>query len=135
MTDLLTALQSAEQGSRELDAAVWYACFEPDVEHFGIHVEQTEQGPREVLTCELGSKWADDVGHYTTSTDAALALVERVVGAGDFTYRLTSDYGGYYAAELRIDSNPAKPVVVKETGDTMPLALVIALVRAKEGAA
>ena len=78
-TPLITRLEEAAEGSRELDAAIWYAVHEPDVDYPGIRTEQTEQGPREVLTCELGSKWADDVGHVTTSLDAALALAERVL--------------------------------------------------------
>ena len=78
-TPLITRLEEAAEGSRELDAAIWYAVHEPDVDYPGIRTEQTEQGPREVLTCELGSKWADDVGRYTTSLDAALALAKRVL--------------------------------------------------------
>lgn len=89
--ELVARLEAAEAGSRELDGAVWYAVFEPDVEHGSLHVEQTEQGPREVLTCELGSKWADDVGPYTTSLDAALALAERVLPGWSWTLHSPRD--------------------------------------------
>ncbi len=87
MTDLIARLEAAEAGSRELDGEVWYAVHEPDVEHGALHIEQTDQGPIEVLTCELGSKYADCVENYTTSLDAALALAERML-PGDRTIGL-----------------------------------------------
>lgn len=126
MEDLIKPLEAAEVGSRELDGAVWYAIHEPDVDHGCLHVEQTEQGPVEVLTCELGSKYADCVGNYTTSLDAALALAERVLPG--WVYMLVNDYCGYFRAEL---VRPESSAVTSVAG-TMPLALCIAILRAKQ---
>lgn len=115
--DLIDRLEKAAAGSRELDGAVWYAVFEPDVDHGCLHVEQTEQGPREVLTCELGSKWADDVGHYTTCLDAALALAEWVGLDG---------WNSLYAAMMSWKAHDPRGPVSR----TLPLALCIAVLRA-----
>ena len=71
---LIERLEAAGEGSRELDGAVWYAVHEPDVEHGCLHVEQTEQGPVEVLTCELGSKYADHVAVVQQLHDAGLDI-------------------------------------------------------------
>lgn len=78
ITSLIEKLEGAEVGSRELDGEIWYALHEPDVDYGALHIEQTEQGPIEVLTCELGSKYADCVDKYTTNLDAAMTLAERV---------------------------------------------------------
>ena len=126
MDDLITRLEEAAEGSRELDAAIWYAVHEPDVDYPGIRTEQTEQGPREVLTCELGSKWADDVGRYTTSIDEAIALARRVLP-------------GLYMWNVEFDDEPtgtpaSARVYAKTDGrgaaPTPALALCIAILRA-----
>jgi hypothetical protein len=120
-TPLITRLEEAAEGSRELDAAIWYAVHEPDVDYPGIRTEQTEQGPREVLTCELGSKWADDVGHVTTSLDAALALAERVLPGWDFIVGRTN--GGL---TIHAQVGPGE----MQFGNTPALALCAAILRA-----
>ena len=116
-TPLITRLEEAAEGSRELDAAIWYAVHEPDVDYPGIRTEQTEQGPREVLTCELGSKWADDVGRYTTSLDAAFALAGRVGLDG---------WNTLYAAMMNWKAHDPRGPLSK----TLPLALCLAILKA-----
>lgn len=122
MTDLITKLEEAGEGSRELDGAVWYAIHEPDVEHGCLHVEQTEQGPLEVLTCELGSKYADCVGHYTTSPDAALALAERVCPEAEVIALSRTKSGGWGAG---VNGRVCR-------ASTPALALCAAILRASE---
>lgn len=68
----------------------------------------------------------DDVPPVTTSLDAALALVERVLPG--WVYMLVNDHGGYNRAEL----NEPGGRTVKAIADTMPLALCIAVLKAKE---
>lgn len=135
MLELIERLEKAEAGSRELDGAVWYAAFEPDVEHGCLHVEQTEQGPREVLTCELGSKWADDVGPYTTSLDAALALAERVLPDHDWSVGCLpvsddADHEEHHHFGALLYSRYTKPYDALGHGATPALALCIAILRA-----
>lgn len=119
---LIERIEAAEVGSRELDGAVWFALFEPDVDYGYLHVEQTEQGPREALTCELGSKWADGVGAYTTSIDAAVALAGRVLGHdGIGLCRTANGWEAWVGGrEAYLTSYP-----------TPALALVAAILRAK----
>ncbi|HEV7352545.1 MAG TPA: hypothetical protein VGN74_05390 [Brevundimonas sp.] len=124
---LIERIEAAEVGSRELDGAVWFALFEPDVNHGALHVEQTEEGPREALTCELGSKWADDVGHYTTSIDAAVGLAERVLPGWVITLEIAGSGQAYL-----YHPDPCGPTI-KTLGKTPALALVAAILRAKEG--
>ena len=128
MTDLIKRLEEAEAGSRELDATLWYAIHEPDVDYPGIRTEQTEQGPREVLTCELGSKWADDVGRYTTSLDAALALAERVI-----SQRGPIELSICGSAQAVIHHNdPCGNPLAMVYGNTPALALCIAVLKATD---
>lgn len=129
-TDLITKLEEAGEGSRELAGAVWYAVHEPDVDHGCLHVEQTEQGPIEVLTCELGSKYADCVGHYTTSLDAALALAERVIERrGPIGIDVSPDG----SAQVVIDNaDPFSPPISHGSSSTPALALCAAILRASE---
>lgn len=131
MTDLIARHEAAEAGSRELDGEVWYAVHEPDVEHGALHIEQTDQGPIEVLTCELGSKYADCVEHYTTSLDAALALASRVlkIGAWDVGYAYSSE-PPHYARLVIVRDAEGQPEVYGRAS-TPALALCAAILRAK----
>lgn len=66
--------------------------------------------------------WCDKI---TVSLDAALALAERVLPG--WVYMLVNDYCDYFRAELvRPESS-----VVKAVAETMPLALCIAILKAK----
>lgn len=132
ITSLIEKLEGAEVGSRELDGAVWYAVHEPDVEHGFLHVEQTEQGPMEVLTCELGSKFADCVGSYTTSLDAALALAERFWPGQE--YEITTLYG---VARVTLNMNhgdQAGPHYGHNDRGHAPSAICAAILRAQSEA-
>ena len=133
MEDLIKRLEAAEVGSRELDGAVWYAIHEPDVDHGCLHVEQTEQGPVEVLTCELGSKYADCVGNYTTSLESTIALAERVLPGWAWMVRHWPEDQGAgvagwtaYVRETDRDLVDSGPVF-----SSAALALCIAILRAK----
>lgn len=61
MTSLLTKLQSAKEGSRELDVEIYRAC--------GFKVYPQDEPSRDT---------AGDAPHLTTSLDAIVSLIERV---------------------------------------------------------
>lgn len=130
MSGLVEKLSAAEVGSRALDGAVWYAVHEPDVDHGRLHVEQTEQGPIEVLTCELGSKYADCVGNYTTSLDAALALAERVHPCWAWSVGKNIHHGYWLAYALALGEDRAPVQTTSANARTPALALCIAICRA-----
>lgn len=79
MKDLIEKLQSAKEGSRELDAWIhWQAQPPSDVQfvtdEVAAWVDQYGGDPSAVIVGRL-SLFADYAPHYTTSLDAALMLV------------------------------------------------------------
>lgn len=122
MTDLLTALQSAERGSRELDTRVvawaegvidgepWsdadlaYALTDPD------------------RTC--------NPDHATTSIDAAKALIDREMPGATVSIEIKAERTVVALHPQPIGKGGSWQKSV--SAPTPPLALVIALVRAKE---
>jgi hypothetical protein len=115
MTDLLTALQSAERGSRELDALV--------EKTLGLAITTDRTG---LAMAGDGTRYR--VPHYTTSTDAALALVERVCPGW---WPAVAQVGpGKWSADIYDPSDTGSQSPAH--APTPPLALVIALVKAKE---
>ncbi len=90
MTSPLIALRERERvraatgADRELDAAIWLACFEPQIASFDVtfHVEQYDNYlSRTSIETVLGGVWVDEMDpplrHYTASLDAVVALIER----------------------------------------------------------
>lgn len=78
-------IEQATEGSRELDAAVWLAIFEPKCQRYDVefHVEQYDNHiSRTAMDCDLGTIWVDQMDpplfRFTESMDAALALVARL---------------------------------------------------------
>src|SRR4051812_9317972 len=69
---------------------------------------------------------------YTESIDAALALVMRVIPYS--AYQLTNDYGGFNRAHLNVapgcEGWPVGGWNAEATAETMPLAILAALLRA-----
>lgn len=78
------ALEAATAPSRELDAAVWLACFEPTCPSHEVefHTEQYDYVSRTAIDCALGTMWVDQMEpplrHYTSSAEDALALVSQM---------------------------------------------------------
>ena len=126
MTDLIARLEAAEVGSRELDEAISTAMCDSK---FRTCIEG--------LSDEQGGMWMYEFeGHapssalrVTTSLDAALALAERVLD-GDFSYDLFHDFGGYNRAKVHGITDG--PVSGEGKAETMPLALCIAILKAKD---
>lgn len=92
------ALALAIAPSRELDAAVWLACFEPDCKRYEVefHTEQYDNlMSRTAIECDLGSIWVDQMDpplhQFTASTDAAVALVTRL--RPEFFWRVQKQFG------------------------------------------
>lgn len=85
-TSLITRLEEAAEGSRELDARIWMALNDPEPANYfaGVGMEMWFDGtPREVLSTSSGLSATHELkpamGKVTTSLDAALALAERVL--------------------------------------------------------
>lgn len=127
LSDLITRLEQATAGSRELDAAIW-TMHDPEV--FG-HVQRIalalnrESLARQTSHIEMRSP------HYTTSLDAALMLVPE-----GMTYQL-------WGAELPLRSRPGAAIFAPGAGQSMPglrmysaptlaLALCIAALKARQ---
>lgn len=83
---LIAKLESASEGSRELDARIWMALNDPEPANYfaGIGMEMWFDGtPCEVLSTSSGLSATHELkpamGKVTTSIDAALALAERLL--------------------------------------------------------
>lgn len=78
------SLEAATEPTRELDAAVWLACFEPECADPSVefHTEQYDYVSRTGMECALGSMWVDQMEpplhQYTFSVDATVALIKRL---------------------------------------------------------
>lgn len=131
MTDLITKLEEAGEGSRELDKAVWLACGLPP--KWGGPFDGAGNGV-----------WEGP--HVSYSLDAALALTLRVLPGWHVTTSthrcLLCEFGGNHA-----DLRPANATVSKQMDDlgnydgktaahahasTPALALCAAILRASE---
>ena len=100
---LIEALEAASEPSRELDAALWLACFEPtcarhevtfQVEHFDNYVSRTG------IDCDLGSMWVDQMDPplrcYTASVDSTIELIELVLPGYLYGVRHTSQWAPHH---------------------------------------
>ncbi len=114
LSALIARLEAAEAGSHELDKAVAIACGST----INVWAETAADGTF------LGS-----VRPVTTSLDAALALAERVCGDREWMI-VRSNEGGVTTYHALIG-----PDAVERAGEaaTPALALVIAILRAKQG--
>lgn len=131
---LIERLEAAEVGSRELDAEIWFALFEPDIDRVAIETIIYQGEPREVVHCELGSRWADErqppIGGFTTSLDAALALAERVLPDAEWMVLFNPRHGETGSTYIGLDGGEFKINTVKR-GKAPALALCIAILKAK----
>lgn len=135
MTDLsalIARLEAAEVGSRELDAAVYDQLF-PRLTRDGKAVA----GFPGRWPFHPGSAHDEEVLPVTTSLDAALALAERVLPGWlwDVT-TITTAVGGLrkpLASVVRPDQPEGEEIKTWGYGSTPALALVIAILRAKQG--
>lgn len=122
MTDLIKRLESAEAGSRELDAEMYL--------RFGW----SGNAPHEVAL-NTSAEWLDFHGwNVTADLSAAIALVERVLPGHSFMFSRSSD-GSNFAEFGRGPDG----VLIEDAmcdGDitpvTLPLAICIALLKALE---
>lgn len=116
MTDLLSRLSSAEEGSRELDAEVAYAVgWRSRIENPIYPAWWCSPGGNEYLAFEQP--------HYTTSIDVALTLVPERIKDWNFRHR----NGSVYTMQLCIPSTE-----YEGRAWTAPLAICLAALRARE---
>lgn len=121
---LIARLEDAEVGSRELDAEIAAAL--DGWSGFGLRTSQIEGRPR-------GSDRFSTPPHYTTSLDAALALVERVLPGWwpGFQKNRGSLERKRWAAWLDGPHHSGVDAI-EVSAATAPLALCIALLKALE---
>ena len=128
-TDLITKLEEAGEGSRELDALVWLHFNRPEyqggVKALEMRTWYDGRGHL-ILETDAGEEVADDLSitGVTTSLDAALALAERVLPWACVGLAQLSP-GNWQAW---IGGRPAFATAYS----TAPLALCIAILRASE---
>lgn len=133
MKDLIARLEAAEAGSRELDEAVSTALCDSK---FRTCIEG--------LSDEQGGMWMYEFdGHapssalrVTTSLDTALALAERVCpdhhsSVGNLPVSDDADYEEHHSFGALLYSRYTKPYDALGHGATRPLALCIAILKAK----
>ena len=95
-TSLIARLESAGEGSRELDAALWLRLYRPEytggVKALEMRGWYDGRGHM-ILETDNGEEVADDlgIGSYTTSLDAALALADRLLPGFGFFLRKDND--------------------------------------------
>lgn len=122
MTDLLTRLEAAKEGDRELDAEIWFrraATSDCPIEQGfencgGVRLRWWRKG-------SVGL-WDNELPHYTTSRDAITELIERELPGWK---RLSCSDGMALLWK-------GKDTSVTHIAPTECLALCIAFVKAKE---
>lgn len=124
LQSLLERLEKASGGDREIDARL--------AEAFGGFADViralNEDGSTFDAMVDYGEDSFDECPRYTSSLDAALSLVERVMPGWGYFLRHDAD-SGYVAALVYPDAFRVTPGATKAA--SMPLALCLALVRAK----
>lgn len=121
MTDLISRLESAEAGSRELDAEIAALLGMP-------------HGSREDVDIESRSIWYTEeiAGAYTQSLDAAIDLVERLLP--EWEWALGMDWAVLKHGSIDLETIELDPQAIfgipKRGKSTPALALCIALLSA-----
>jgi len=121
---ILNRLRSAESGSRELDGDIALALGQVDAE--AVNWTRREDGWLWYRFVEPDDFDTWEAPPYTTSIDAALALVERMLP--DALYDLHKHYGGQWAASV-LRENHKRPYF---EANSAPLAILTALFSALE---
>ncbi|MHC2016370.1 hypothetical protein [Methylobacterium sp. CM6247] len=134
---LIALVEEAKAGSRELDEAIHATVLPNDpwwqaiVEGRRLVAAGQEDTKIDACNCNLrADSWAvgSRVHSYTTSIDAALALVAKVLPGQEFTLHSngTKWAPGEPAARIRFELLTS----VEETAATLPLAILAALLHA-----
>lgn len=129
---LLAQVEEAKAGSRELDGQLT-AAFDPPMDYAGepadifIRMNADDCGVFKSYLATPAS-YTRTVPPFTTSIDAALALVAKVLPGQEFTLHSngTRWAPGEPAARIRFEPLTS----VEETAATLPLAILAALLRA-----
>lgn len=114
LSALIARLEAAEVGSRELDEAVWMAC----------GLEKKIGGP---VDAAGNGVWEGP--HVSYFLDAALALAERLYPEGRLMVERTHEGRGW----AMLQPGEYAKIRAMTDGETPALALVIAILRAKQG--
>lgn len=128
-TALIERLEKAESGNRELDALIWLHLNRPEYTGGVRALEMRgwyDGRGHLILETDAGEEVADGlgIGIYTTSIDAALALVERVLPG--WGYFLRKDKDGCNCGLVYPDACFVTP----GCGSSPALAILIALLKA-----
>lgn len=136
MTDLptiLAQLESAEGPSRELDRDLWEMFDPKDFQRFYYNVKGSSN---KAWPAKYKDEWTRErllksAPAYTASIDAALGLVERVLG-DEWNVTIATAYGSVNVIPNDPDSlGVSDPRAGHAYAPTIPLAILSALIKAK----
>lgn len=135
--ELIAKLESASEGSRELDAMIWLMFNRPDYKGGVKALEMRgwyDGRGHMILETDDGEEVADNlgIGNVTTSIDAALALAERVLGRRRIVLSIGAKVSGVSIGEADLSEDEQASAFAV----TPALAICAALLRASaaEGA-
>lgn len=120
-SELFSRIQAADGPSRELDAAIWLACFEPACQSFAVQFEEEHYDnhlTRYGLTCDLGSMWIDQMDPplraFTASVDCTVELIERALPGMLYGVR----HGSNWAPHHKWAGKPVWEALIGDPGDS-----------------
>lgn len=131
MDELIAKLENGSGGDRQLDAEINKHFFPSDYERYhAVYLKKLEEARGNGLTDRDAACWSygfSGCQHYTTSLDAALSLVEKMLPGAEFS--LTNLYG-VALAELPLNGDDNTPWETgRHIGVDLPRALLVALLR------
>ena len=131
MTTLIKKLEQATEGSRELDAEIWWQTNRRAAEraYWNGALGTPTALPDEMPTTGLGAL-AVKIGapHYTTSVDAAMTLVSE----GWIVLGFQQDHSRHWYVELCPHRDATRLECKRAEASTPALALTIAALKAQE---
>lgn len=128
MTDLeglVERLREAKGPDREIDGDLFFE-LDPEFPNFAMHMSALP----DPATFATGAYTSVKAPAYTSSIDAALALVERVLPG--WRYDLHSPRFGTPFEAVLMDGDGAARKIVVSTAPTAPIAILAALLTAKD---
>lgn len=126
-TDLLTRLEAAKEGSRELDAGIWLFAMHGEAGEIGELKGYDPWDDERGWTIGTHGVWEHELPHYTTSLDAITELKKRELPG----WKWTVDEDGLVLMWNRKPYPESRELDVLR-GKPPALALCIAFVKAKE---
>ncbi len=133
LSELISRLEKAEGPDREIDAWIGYhtdlavegMSWRAKIDRFGIdHAMKAATSDSNI--------WSTSLPPYTASLDATVALIERVLPGWGWQIGPFPKMRAQLAEPIQTNYGPGVGVRGQSTGPTAPIALLLALLRAKE---